>query len=395
MPTRIAFLNTHPIQYFAPLYADLNRAEDLEITALYLTDVSLRGGVDKGFGQVVSWDVDLLAGYTAHFAASAKSAQLNGGFFSLMAPDLWRTIRRERYDALVIFGHNKLAQQIALLAARSVGTRVFYRADTHLGKTRAGLRRHIRPWIMGAYFRLFHGCLAIGQQNQAYYRAMGVPDHKIFRVPFAVDNARFAEQSEMSEDARKVLRAEWGVTDDRPVVSFAAKLVAQKRPSELIEACALLAARGVRFHLLMAGAGPEQASLEALAAERLPPGSYHFPGFVNQSALPAMFGASEVFVLPSTNEAWGLTVNEAMAAGLPVVICREIGCAPDLLCDGENGYALAPGDVAGMADALESVIADPAHQRAMSNASRKIVDRFSFAECEAGLRQAVSGTADV
>jgi len=60
--TRIAVLNSHPIQYFAPLYAYLNKSPDLEVTALYLSDFSIRGGKDAGFGREVKWDVDLLAG---------------------------------------------------------------------------------------------------------------------------------------------------------------------------------------------------------------------------------------------------------------------------------------------------------------------------------------------
>jgi hypothetical protein len=53
-PTRVAFISTHPIQYFAPLYADLNRAEDLSVTALYLPDYSIRGATDYGFEHVVN-----------------------------------------------------------------------------------------------------------------------------------------------------------------------------------------------------------------------------------------------------------------------------------------------------------------------------------------------------
>src|SRR5690242_20304041 len=59
-PVRVAFVNTHPIQYFAPLYAELNRSDDLSITALYLSDYSVRGATDGGFGHIVKWDVDLL-----------------------------------------------------------------------------------------------------------------------------------------------------------------------------------------------------------------------------------------------------------------------------------------------------------------------------------------------
>ena len=390
MPTRIAFLNTHPIQYFAPLYAYLNRADDLEITGLYLTDSSLRGAVDQGFGQSVTWDLDLLAGYDAQFVGEAARTRVNAGFFARTAPEIFGMIRRARYDALVLQGHNFAASHIALAAARSVGTKVFYRADTHLGKTRGSIRRLLRRPVMGSYFKLLHGCLATGQPNRAYYRAMGVPEHRIFHMPFAVDNARFSAGATLSAAERGALRAEWGVHDDCPVINFTAKLVAQKRPVEVIDACALLAQRGQRFHLLMAGSGGLEDELKTLAAARLPAGSYHFPGFINQAALPRMFSASEVFVLPSTNEAWGLAVNEAMAAGLPVVICREIGCAADLLVEGQNGHAIAPGDVTGLANALESVISDPARQHAMAQASRDIISRWSFAEAETGLRQAIA-----
>lgn len=68
---RVAFLNTHPIQYFAPLYAYLNTAPDLSITALYLSDYSIRGATDRAFGRAVKWDIDLLAGYEARFVAGA------------------------------------------------------------------------------------------------------------------------------------------------------------------------------------------------------------------------------------------------------------------------------------------------------------------------------------
>ena len=57
---RVAFLNTHPIQYFAPLYAYLNASEDLEVSAIYLSDYPVRGSHDAAFGQSVKWDITFL-----------------------------------------------------------------------------------------------------------------------------------------------------------------------------------------------------------------------------------------------------------------------------------------------------------------------------------------------
>src|SRR3954452_18866216 len=80
---RVAFLNTHPIQYFAPLYAYLNQTGVFEITALYLSDFSVRGSLDAAFGQAVKWDVDLLSGYNVRFVAGADLREEPKGLFSM------------------------------------------------------------------------------------------------------------------------------------------------------------------------------------------------------------------------------------------------------------------------------------------------------------------------
>src|SRR5690349_10655756 len=85
---RIAFVNTHPIQYFAPLYAYLNRTGEFAITALYLSDFSIRGSLDRAFGRRVTWDIDLLSGYDARFLRGAGRRNEPAGFFSIIAPEI-------------------------------------------------------------------------------------------------------------------------------------------------------------------------------------------------------------------------------------------------------------------------------------------------------------------
>ncbi|HVI16413.1 MAG TPA: glycosyltransferase family 4 protein, partial [Pseudolabrys sp.] len=116
----------------------------------------------------------------------------------------------------------------------------------------------------------------------------------------------------------------------------------------------------------------------------------HFHGFANQSALPQIYGASDVFVLPSENEPWGLAVNEAMCAGLPIVASAEIGCAADLVRAGVNGQTFETGDVEGLASALHPILGDAGTRRRMGLASSDIISRWSYAECAAGLRAAVT-----
>ena len=386
---RVAFVNTHPIQYFAPLYAYLDRTEEFAITAVYLSDFSIRGSLDRAFARRVTWDIDLLSGYDARFLKGAGRRNEPAGFFSIIAPQIWREVSRGGFDALVVHGHTPAACLIAVAAARWAGVPVFARGETHLGLRRGLLKRVVRKPLMTAFYRSLSGVLAIGSANIAFYRAIGVPEERIFLVPYAVDNARFTEGTRLSDEQRKQVRAALGVADDDPIVLYAGKLQARKRPDDLLRAAARLKDRRVGFHVVMVGSGEMTAALVELAG-RFGLDNVHFHGFANQSALPQIYGASDVFVLPSENEPWGLAVNEAMCAGLPIVASAEIGCAANLVRAGVNGQTFGTGDVEGLASALHPILGDAGTRRRMGLASSDIISRWSYAECAAGLRAAVT-----
>lgn len=354
-PLRIAVLNSHPIQYFAPLYAYLNASEDFEITVLYCSDFSLRGGRDPGFGQNVTWDLDLLAGYRAVFLGERAKARTPGGFWSLVCPEVWREVRSGRYDALILHGHNYAVNLLALLAAKTAGVKVFMRCDTHLGLQRSGFKQRIRRPLMNLLYRTCDRCLAIGTANQAFYRAMGVPASKIATVPYTVDNERFIAAARLSDQERRDLLQSLGADPDKPVVLYASKFQKGKHPDDLLKAVARLRERGIQCSVLMVGSGEMQTELQQLVAQLSLP-DVHFTGFINQSDLPRIYGASDIFVLPAENEAWGLIVNEVMCAALPVIISEEVGCVPDLVHDGDNGWLFQAWRYRGV-DASAGVIA--------------------------------------
>ncbi len=387
---RVAFINTHPIQYFAPLYADLNCTADLSVTALYLSDYSVRGANDRAFGQIVKWDVDLLAGYEARFIRGAERRGEPAGFFSVVATSqLWHEVRRGAFDALVVHGHTPAAMLTAAAAAKLTHIPTFIRCDTHLGLRRSAVKSWLRRPLIGTYYRQFDGALAVGSANRDFYRAMGVPESRIFDMPYAVDNQRFTSAARLTDGERKELRAGFGVSDDRPVALFAAKFQRGKRPDDLLRAATRLHHDGIVFHVAMVGSGEMETELRSLVQQlRLP--NICFAGFVNQAALPRSYAACDLFVLPAQNEAWGLAVNEAMCAGLPIVASSEIGCVPDLVHNGRNGRTFVAGNVSGLTDALRPLLTDPELRRRMGESSRNIIARWSYAECRAGLRAALA-----
>lgn len=387
--TRIAVVNTHPIQYFAPLYAYLNASPDLEVTALYLSDFSLRGAQDQGFKQIVKWDIDLLTGYPHLFVGpNAKKLEPNG-FTSMIVPEIGQAVRNGGYDALWLHGHGIAANLIAFAAAKSIGIPVFMRCETHLGLSVTRLKAVLRKPLMSMFYGKCDYFLAIGTANKNFYISMGVPEEKISLVPYAVDNARFMAKARLTDDERRATRQRYGISPDRPVILYVSKFLRRKHPDHLVLAAQRLAAEGLSFDLVLTGGGEMQAELEALIARGGPP-NVVMPGFINQQDMPGVLGACDIFVLPAEDEPWGLIVNEAMCAGLPVIVSSEIGCAVDLVRPGENGFTFEARDIEGLTRALRPIVSNAGLRRAMSRKSVEIIQRWSYRNCLDGLREAAA-----
>jgi glycosyltransferase involved in cell wall biosynthesis len=386
---RIAVVTSHPIQYATPLYAFLNRDPELDVTALFCSDVSLRGVTDRGFGQPITWDVDLLNGFNSIFLGKRARTRTLSGFWSLICPELAREIRKARYDVVLVHGQQFAAYVVAFAVAKLQGIPVMTRGETHLGLHTPWLRKMVRNRVLSAQYRFIDRFLAIGSANTEYYRALGVPQERIYRVPYSVDNNRFATASSLSLQERIDYRNRLGVHDDRPVLLYASKLLRRKHPDDLLQAAAMLGAKGHSFHVVIAGSGEMEHELRVLVAElKLAPVT--FTGFINQSELPKLYGASDVFVLPAENEPWGLIVNEAMCAGLPVVVGASVGCVPDLLKRGINGFTCVAGKPTSLADALEPLVRDPDLRRRMGGESRRLISNWGYEQCRQGIRAAVA-----
>jgi len=210
-------------------------------------------------------------------------------------------------------------------------------------------------------------------------------------VPYSIDNDRFVQSAKLTADQKLEVRKRYNVPSDRPSVLYAAKFTRRKRPVDLLNAARRLRMEtDCRFVLVMAGWGELEPELRSFCAEHALD-NIVFAGFVNQSELPALYAASDVFVLPSEHEPWGLAVNEAMCAGLPVVVSREAGCVADLVGDGVNGYTPPAGDIDALARALRRLLQDEGLRRRQGQESLARIRRWGYQQCLEGIRSALAG----
>jgi glycosyltransferase involved in cell wall biosynthesis len=351
---RLAIVTSHLIQYQAPLFRELAVRSDL--TVFVACRATPQDQAKAGFAVAFNWDVDLTLGYNCRFLTNRSRTPGPSEFFGCDTPEIGECIRRSRFDALLVMGWHLKTYWQAIWAAKRAGIPVLVRGDSQLA-TRRGLVKRIGKRMFYPFaLRTFDAALYVGQRSRAYWQHYDYPQHKMFFSPHCVDTKFFAGRATL--EARNRVRYGLGIAADTKVALFAGKLVAFKRPLDLIEACALLKLSGQSVSVLIAGWGPLESELRAVASAlrvRL-----DWLGFCNQTEMPAAYAAADVLVLPSSGqETWGLVANEAQACGVPIVVSDACGCAPDLVGDGSAGRIFPVGDTRALSEALRAIFEGP------------------------------------
>lgn len=385
---RIAAFASHPIQYFAPLWQEVSRRPGVELKVFYYSRHGLEASTDPGFGVRMAWDIDLLEGYTSEFLPRRWPTSdpleyrwkgLNAGIAAAVA---------QGWDAIYVAGYVHLNNWIVLHHARRRGIPVLCQNDVSLitERSKPWALRSIKRLIVGSYFRRCSGLLATGDHSRDYFLHYGASPGQVAFVPYVVDTDRFrARAAEVTRAERREWLGRFGIRDGQRVVAFSGKLIPRKRPLDLVEALSTLNRPDVVG--LFIGDGELRQQVQKVGGEGI-----RVTGFVNQREMPAVLSLADLLVLPSSYEAYGLVVGEAMALGIPCVVSDRCGCHGEhgVLRDGETGLLFRCGDVGDLAAKLKRLLDDPALLSALGRRARVVSDELSPRSAADNLLRVVS-----
>ena len=231
-------------------------------------------------------------------------------------------------------------------------------------------RNSLKEWLK----RRIVSCFGAGLVCKPDYLAtLGMPPEAI-RIGYnVVDNRYFSEGAAALRGTAAELRRARNLP--RPFLLVVARFIPKKNLATLLEGFNLFTrtAKGSELDLVLLGDGPLRPDLEQQVARLGLASRVHFPGFAQYDELPAWYAMASALVLPSTVEQWGLVVNEAMAAGLPVLVSHHCGCAEVLVEDGRNGWRFDPAEPAGIARCLSRFAALPDGGAAFGARSRELI----------------------
>lgn len=390
---RLAVVLSHPTQYYSPWFRQIAAEGTRCLRVFYLWEFGVTARRDPRFGTTFKWDVDLLSGYEHEFVPNIAPDPGTHHFNGLHNPSLPSRLAAWQPDLLLVFGYNWRSHLRAILWARLHSVPVLFRGDSHfLGR---GPPPRLRRLALRMLFAQFAGCLFVGAANRDYFRTLGVPKHRLFFVPHAVDASRFNPQDPALADQASRLRASLHLTSARRVVLFAGKFVPDKQPVPLLEA--FLNLDPPDTVLIFIGDGPEKPRLvDRASAAR--PGTVHVLPFANQSEIPARLLLADILVLPSSGdyETWGLIVNEAMHLGVPALVSDRVGCQQDLVTDSETGWVFRANQPHALPKALARALA--AVQQDREGFRARVLARighYTFEDATRGLLAAIRSVAPV
>jgi len=373
----IIFINTHPIQYFAPLYKYCTE-HGLPVEVWYCSDESMKPVTDTQFGVPVQWDIPLLEGYKSSFFKnySWKPSHFNG-FWGLINFGIWGKLIARRKSLVIIHGWSNITFLIAFVIATCRGHKVCVRAETPWNQELLKGDKNIRwkkLFLGKLLFSFVDYFLYIGTQNKLFYQNLGIATNKLFYTPYAVDNSRFQEAAKMYLPQKDALKQQLQIPVGTKVILYSGKYMQKKRPLDIIRAFQML--NRLDVWLVMVGDGELRPEMEALIKKENI-NNVLLTGFINQSQIPKYYAVADVFVMCSNvGETWGLSVNEAMNFNLPVIVSDVCGCSSDLVQHGKNGFVYPCGDISRLNECVGKVLDDTSSYKH----STVMINEFSYEE---------------
>ena len=192
----------------------------------------------------------------------------------------------------------------------------------------------------------------------------------VFVIPNGIDLERFENLSK--EDLRSKLEIK-----EEKIIVFVGTLRSVKGVKYLIEAMKIIIDKNKNTRLFIVGDGKERKYLENLVKELVLEKYVTFIGKVPNEEVPEYMAASDVFVLPSLSESFGIVNLEAMASGLPIVATNVRGL-PEIIKNGENGFLVEPKNPEQIADKVSLLLEDDELRERMSRKNREKAKRYSW-----------------
>ena len=372
----IKYILSHPIQYQVPLIKFLNNK--IKIKVSYRLNTVTKKYFDREFNKKIILDKNLLSGYNYDFLKYYGPNKLSSIF--PITNDFIKKNLLDETKIVWVHGIKNWYNLILIILSYFYNKRVFVRDEFNNIKKRS-LSNILMNKIFYSFIDNFIDCyLSIGKENRKAFIDFVIDKKKIYHVPYVVDNNFFYIKNKKK--------------NKKFVILFTGKLSHRKGCDILLNSINLLNENNnfkKDSEIIIIGDGILKEELINYKKKKKLV-NVKFLGFKNQTVIKKFYKRSNLFVMPSRDENWGLAINEAMAAKNAIIASNKVGAASDLLKNNYNGYIFKNNDYKDLSKKIYKTFLDKKKTIKFGENSFKIISKWSFYECYKGIDKAIKST---
>jgi glycosyltransferase involved in cell wall biosynthesis len=370
---KVALIHNIISPYRVPLFEELANQQSLELFVYYcsITDKNRKWNVI----QSKKYNYRILPGSKIEFAD--KTFSFN--------PIILKELTINNYDAVIIGGNSDFTMQLAFLFSKMKRHPIILWSEG-IESAQSLLGKMANP-LTDAIIKKSDAIIVPGTQSREFHLKRGASPDNIFIAPNIIDNNSYMTKSKNYRNHSSRIKNELKLSHSRIILSVG-QLIERKGVSYLLDAYYRLKKETeIDACLVIIGDGPLKGDLKRKCIERNIKDVY-FLGWVSEEDKIKFYGISDLFVLPTLKDVWGLVVNEAMACGLPVISTNAAGCAIDMVVPGENGYIIESADIDQIFESMKKILlGDTIHMGI--NSQNRIIEHFSSQKAIEGFTSAI------
>jgi glycosyltransferase involved in cell wall biosynthesis len=281
----------------------------------------------------------------------------------------WK-ILRGRYTVAHLAGWGHWVVRVAIICCKLRGVPFSVESDTQLSHDLSGWRE----WLKGKIYPVILDWPAVvipgGKRQANLFRHYGVSEDKISISHMTTDIRKINRILTLPRDE---FRASVGIGADNIVVLYVGRLEPYKGVAVLLEGFEKALKQNRNLMLAVIGDGSMMQDVKNFR-DRLGLSRVHIAGRQSVESVTQWMRSSEMLVLPSLHEQWGMVVNEAMTCGLPVIVSDACGCADDLVENGRTGFVFPSGDLEEFAARVLQLAADSSKREQMGLEGQRLIE---------------------
>jgi glycosyltransferase involved in cell wall biosynthesis len=351
--------------YRFPLFREISKNSEIDLTVYFMSH-SAKNRRWKAQPEKLGFKYEVLPKIEINFFGRDLFTYIINYTFPI------KYFKRD-FDVVISAGWLDFVSQVGFLLCKLTNKKFIIWSESTINEP--SWRRTIMLPFVRFLVRYSDACIAIGTRSKEYLLKLGSIPEKIFVGYSTVDVDLFKTKSKFFKKERKAIRKKLGIKTSR-VVLYVGQFIERKGLIHLLKAFEELVKTYKDVSLLLVGYGPLKEKL----IDYVEVNDLHnviFKSHIEVQKMPQVYSASDLFVLPSIEETWGLVINEAMACGLPIITTEKVGSSIDLVKNNYNGSVVSEGDYLSLYQGILKIITDTKTINTMSKNSGELILNFT------------------